>query len=118
MFGEIQDRDRDDAHWIEVREVRSSHRERWSIRAAQWRGLELAREIFGDSVVLRSEGFPPRGGFQGLVHLTVPFDSLEAHRTREARFAGLVGADELLARVPLVFVFEPQDVNTPVGRLS
>jgi hypothetical protein len=107
MIRKLEQGDTEGAHWLEIREERVSSRRRWSIRAAQWRALELAREVFGDAAA-RLEGFPPRGAFEGMVHLSVPFQDLETHSHLEARFSGLAGRDELLSRVPLVFVFEPR----------
>lgn len=114
MIRELERADREGAHWIEVREETIPARQRWSIQAARWRTLELARHVFGPDASLGPDGFPPRGAFQGLVRLSVPFEDLEAHQELEARFSAMAGRDELLTRVPLVFVFDP--VPHPVGR--
>jgi hypothetical protein len=92
--------------WLEYREERRSKGFRWSLRAAQWRALEIARTIFGRGAGVRLGSYGPGGGFHGLVYLRVPFHGLDDHLAREARFTRLAGADELLARVPLVFIFE------------
>ena len=113
MIREVERTDPESLEWTEVREERISHRRRWSIRAAQWRTLELAREVFGEEAGVRLDGIPPRGGFQGMVHVRVPFDDLDDHRARESRFTAMAGADELLTRVPMVFIFEPDPDRSP-----
>jgi hypothetical protein len=115
MIRELERADREGAHWIEVREEKIPARQRWSIQAAKWRTLELARHIFGPDASLGPNGFPPRGAFQGLVRLEVPFEDLEAHRELEARFATMAGRDELLTQVPLVFVFDPVPTQIAQG---
>ncbi len=117
MIRELERTERDGAHWEEIQEERIPARQRWSIRAAQWRALELARSVFGESASLHSGGFPPRGAFQGLVHLAVPFRTMDEHRDGESRFVALASADELLGSVPLVFVFDPVPTGSPAGRL-
>jgi hypothetical protein len=44
------------------------------------------------------------GDIRGLFVLDVPFQDLEAHRAREAKFLALTAGDPLLVRVPLVYV--------------
>ena len=80
---------------------------RWEVRAAHWRALELAHTAFGPDVHGTLLGIRTRGALRGLLQLDVPFTDLEAHRRREAAFLGMVGADPLMARVPLVFVVGP-----------
>ena len=100
--------------WITVEDPRRRldvERIRWERRSAQWRALELAQEVFGDEeteVALAS--YPARNGFHGLLRLRVPFDDLERHRDREARFTELAGHDEVLSAAPMVFVFDPVPV--------
>jgi hypothetical protein len=49
-----------------------------------------------------------RGGdMRGLLRLDVPFDDLDVHRDREARFMAAVSTDPLLSTVPLVYVIGP-----------
>ncbi|NIR81300.1 MAG: hypothetical protein GWO00_24005, partial [Gemmatimonadetes bacterium] len=79
--------------------------QRWELRAAQWRALALAERIFGAGVRASLSGSALEGAFRALLHLQVPFDSIEGHRDREARFAVAAGLDPVLARVPLIFVF-------------
>jgi hypothetical protein len=112
MMREIERRQTREANWIEVREERVGVRTRWSIRAAQWRALELAREVFGEEASAALDSFAPRGAFFGMVRLEVPFEDLASHQDREAQFSALAGADELLCAVPLVFVFDPSTVET------
>jgi hypothetical protein len=81
--------------------------ERWEVRAAQWRALELARVAFGPQVRGTLLGMRTRGGLRGLLKLDVPFVDLHAHQRREAAFLGMVGADPLMAQVPMVFVVGP-----------
>lgn len=80
---------------------------RWEVRAAEWRALELARSAFGPEVRASLLGMRDRGALRGLLKLDVPFVDLELHREREAAFLGMVWADPLMARVPLVFVLGP-----------
>ena len=80
---------------------------RWEVRAAQWRALELARAAFGPDVSGTLLATRTHGGLRGLLKLDVPFVDLDAHRRREAAFLGMVGADPLMAQVPLVFVVGP-----------
>lgn len=106
----IQERNGSDAGaaaWRELRRETIPERTRWERRSGQWRALALAREVFGAETGTRLEGFPPRGGFKGLLHLEVPFLDLDDHRDRESLFLALASADPVLERVPLVFVFVP-----------
>ncbi|NJD18391.1 MAG: hypothetical protein FIA95_03810 [Gemmatimonadetes bacterium] len=80
---------------------------RWEVRAAQWRAVELARAAFGPDVSGTLLGVRPEGALRGLLKLDVPFADLDAHRQREAGFLGMVGADPLMAQVPMVFVLGP-----------
>lgn len=84
---------------------------RWEVRAAQWRALELAQEVFGADVEGSLLGLRASGGIRGLMRLQVPFHTLDDHRSREGRFLALVGADPVMARVPLVFVVGPGDAS-------
>ena len=80
---------------------------RWEVRAAQWRALELARHAFGAQARGSMIGLRHQGPMRGLLRLDVPFEDLDEHRRREAHFLGMVGADPLLSRVPLVYVVGP-----------
>ena len=79
-------------------------RERWEVRAAQWRARALAEVVFGGEVDARVTGRIP-GPFRGLLHLDVPFDGLAEHRAREGVFMSAVARDPVLSRVSLLFVF-------------
>ncbi len=92
--------------WLEYHEERRSARFRWSLRAAQWRALEIARAVFGQEAEARLASYGRGGGFDGLLYLRVPFHGLDDHLSREHRFTWLAGADEVLEQVPLIFVFE------------
>jgi hypothetical protein len=92
---------------------------RWEIRAAQWRALEIARAIWGESVSASLSGYGSRGAFRGLLHLEVPlaggsrFD-LELHREREDAFTRAAGRDPVLERIPLVYLLDvaaPRDAS-------
>ena len=78
---------------------------RWEVRAAQWRAMELAHAVFGEGARGTLLGIRHVGGLRGLFKLDVPFHSLDAHREKERAFLGMVDADPLMRRVPLVFVF-------------
>ncbi len=96
-------------------EVSREHRAEAS--AARWRAGALAEAIFGGRVVPRLRNARSMAGFRALVELEVPFTELDAHREAEARFIQAAHRDELLGRVPLVFVFtpvEPEPVGGPV----
>lgn len=80
---------------------------RWEVRAAQWRALELAHAAFGPGVKSSLMGLRVDGGIRGLLKLDVPFQEIETHRERERAFLGMVHADPLMARVPLLFVVGP-----------
>ncbi len=84
---------------------------RWVVRAAQWKALELAEQVFGPGVEARLEGDAGPPPFRGLVRLAVPFHGLERHWRRERIFTELAGQDEVLREAPLVFVFEPDPVS-------
>jgi len=78
---------------------------RWSARAAQWQAMALASAVFGEGVSARLAGELLDGPFRALLHLDVPFDGIERHRELEARFTAAAGADPVLARIPMVYVF-------------
>ena len=78
---------------------------RWSVRAAQWRAVELAGAIFGPGVRGELAGGVLQGPFRALLHLEVPFRDLDAHRAGESLFVAMAGADPVLSQVPFVYVF-------------
>lgn len=83
---------------------RASH---WA-QAARWRAGALAEAIFGEGVVPRLRYARGAAGFQALVELEVPFHGLERHRDAEHRFVHEAGRDEVLSRIPTLFVFTPR----------
>lgn len=85
----------------------AERRARWEVRAAQWRALELAEDVFGAVSESALVSARPYGRLRGLLTLSVPFMGLELHREREARFLAAVSIDPLLTRVPLVYVLGP-----------
>lgn len=91
----------------EIREEARRTRE-WA-QAARWRAGAIAEAIFGDGVVPRLRYARGAAGFQALVELEVPFASLERHREKEHRFVHEAGRDELLSRIPTLFVFSPRE---------
>ncbi len=99
--------------WEEHREARRRRQERWEVRAAEWKVLELARHVFGAGAAVGLSRHRGRGAFRGLLHLEVPFRSLEDHRLREGRFLALAAGEELLTRVPVVYVFDPVPTTDP-----
>jgi hypothetical protein len=101
--------------WLELRREQIPARTRWERRSGQWRALALARYVFGAEASARLDGFPPRGGFRGLLHLEVPFLDLEDHREKETLFLAMASADPVLEQVPLVYVFEPVAEWVEVG---
>ena len=101
-----QDRERPTATLLEdvQEEVREQVRH---ANTARWRAGALAEAIFGAGVVPRLRYARGASGFQALVELQVPFRCLESHREREGRFLWEAGRDEVLARIPTLFVFTP-----------
>jgi hypothetical protein len=93
--------------WEEHRETRRFQAERWEVRAAEWKVLELARHVFGPGASVRLARYPGRGSFRGLLRLEVPFLDLEDHGRREACFLALVRGEAVLEQVPLIFIFDP-----------
>jgi hypothetical protein len=68
---------------------------------------------FGDGVEVNWTGRVGYQGLRGLLTLRVPFGDLRDHQAREAVFLGWAKEDDVLARVPLIFVFEPVPIRTP-----
>ena len=85
----------------------------WEVRAAQWRAWALAELAFGGGVRVSWTGRVGYQGLRGLLTLRVPFDDLPEHQARESLFLDWAREDEILTRIPLVFVFEPAPVSTP-----
>jgi hypothetical protein len=63
-------------------------------------------------VEVRLSGRVGYQSFRGLLSVTVPFRSLADHRAREHLFLSWASRDPILARVPLIFVFDPAPVST------
>ena len=80
----------------------------WELRSAQWRAWAIAEIAFGSSVEVSLAGRPGYPDFRGLLFLRVPFLDLADHESRQDLFLSWAGADPVLSRVPLVFIFEPQ----------
>lgn len=93
--------------YAHIRRSEASSRQRWSLRAAQWRVLELARAVFGEEAQVTQAAFPARGVYRGMLNLEVPFFDLERHEAGEALFLHWVRQDEILQAVPLVYTFQP-----------
>ena len=87
--------------------VQIDERERWEVRAAQWRARELAEVVFGGEVEARVTG-RIRGAFRGVLHLDVPFAGLAEHRAREGVYMAAIARDPVVSRVPFVVVFGPR----------
>jgi len=81
--------------------------QRWEVRAAQWRAHELALNAFGRGVQMSLTGLRHHGSLRGLLRLDVPFEDLETHQDREARFMASVRHDPVLTHVPLLYVVGP-----------
>ncbi len=95
--------------------AREDLRFRWRIRAAQWRALSLAVEVFGPGVRASLSGLRGTGAFQGLLQLEVPFQDLPRHREAEARFLAGASLDPLLSGVSFIYVFRPLARGTERG---
>ena len=85
----------------------AEQRARWEVRAAQWRAHELAHVVFGGVSDMGLVSIRRGGDMRGLLRLDVPFDDLETHRDREARFMAAVSMDPVLSTVPLLYVIGP-----------
>ena len=85
----------------------AERRARWEVRAAQWRAHELAHLVFGGVSDMGLVGLRQAGEMRGLLRLDVPFDDLDVHLDREARFMAAVATDPLLSTVPLLYVIGP-----------
>jgi hypothetical protein len=96
-----------DAAQLERDLTREERRSRWAVRAAQWRARELAEIVFGGVTRSSLIGMRLGGAARGLLQLDVPFEDLDTHRAREARFLAAAGADPVLSQVPLVYVIGP-----------
>ncbi len=101
--GDVHRSDLDESH-LQVRLTEAERQGRWEVRAAEWRALELAREIFGAEARVSLIGIRSAGPMRGLLQLDVPFDGLDAHRALETDFMAQVGLDPVLSRVPLIYV--------------
>jgi hypothetical protein len=84
------------------------NRQRWEVRAAQWRAHELATEIFGAVYGSSMLGLRTSGDVRGLLHLEVPFASVDVHKEREAIFMSCVTSDPILSRIDLIYVVGPE----------
>jgi|GEM_PF-976655 hypothetical protein len=93
----------------------AEQRARWQVRAAQWRAHELAHLVFGGVSDMGLIGMRLGGEMRGLLRLDVPFDDLDLHRDREARFMAAVATDPLLSSVPLLYVIGPSDAAATQG---
>lgn len=82
-------------------------RHAWEADAARWRAGALAEALFGEGVVPRLRSARGAAGFRALVELEVPFHDLDRHRELEGRFLREAGRDEILARIPTLFIFTP-----------
>lgn len=74
---------------------------------ARWRAAELAAEIFGTPLDHRMSRGVGGGGFRGVLELEVPFHGLDDHREKEALFVAAARSDEVLGRMPLLYLFAP-----------
>lgn len=97
--------DREGTTLLDLRRQRAWVEQRWQLRAAQWRAMDLAESVFGGRVRVHVDGALLEGPFRALLHIEVPFEGLRAHREREAVFTSAAGRDPVLTRVPLVYVF-------------
>lgn len=87
----------------EIEEQRDHH----LVRMARWRAAEIAERVFGEPLGHRWVGTASAGGFRGLLEFEVSFDGLADHRARETEFVRAVRGDEILGRLPLVYLFTP-----------
>ena len=91
--------------WTDPMHEVEEARRRWEGRAAQWRARALAEALFQGEVRATLQGHRVRGAFHGMLHLEVPFEDLANHRGREAAFLACAARDDVLAQVPLIFIF-------------
>lgn len=85
----------------------------WELRSAQYRAWALAEMAFGGRVNASLVGRPGYPTFRGILYMTIPFRDLDDHETRQSIFLRWAGADPVLGRIPLVFVFEPAPLSVP-----
>ena len=85
----------------------SEQRNRWEVRAAQWRAREIAQLVLA-VFWIGLTGIRGRGEVRGLLRLDVPFDDLCKHHDRETRFMAAVLTDPVLSAVPLLYVIGPE----------
>lgn len=104
--------------WGEHREHRLVRKERWKVRAAEWKVLELVQLVFGADASVRLARYPARATFRGLMSVQVPFLNLTDHRLREAVFLALAGGEAVLEQVPLIYVFDPVPHSGPLPALD
>ena len=104
--------------WGEHREHRRVRKERWKVRAAEWKILELAQLVFGEEASVRLARYPSRAAFRGLMNLHVPFLNLRDHRLREAVFLAYAGGEAVLEEVPLIYIFDPVPHSGPLPALD
>lgn len=90
---------------------RRLERRPWEVRSAQWRAWALAEMAFGNGVTVTLVGQGGYDTFRGILNLSIPFRSMEDHRSREAVFLAWAHDDLVLSRVPLVFIFHPNPVS-------
>ncbi|MEJ2539571.1 MAG: hypothetical protein P8188_06320 [Gemmatimonadota bacterium] len=93
--------------------IQEAREHRIQAGAARWRAGALAEAIFGGRVVPRLRSARTAAGFRALVELEVPFHDLGRHRDAEERFLQAARGDEVLGRIPVVFVFTPTSDPVP-----
>lgn len=91
---------------LDIRE--EADRIAWA-QAARWRAGALAEAIFGTGVIPRLRNARGGAGFHSLVELEVPFVDLALHRELEEQFVRAAAVDEILSRVPSVYVFSARE---------
>jgi hypothetical protein len=94
-------------------------RHRWTLQAVRWRAQELAEAIFGDDVPVSLEPGPAGSAaplvFHGFLRLSVPFEGLAHHRTRERLFTSCAADDPVLSSIPMLYVFDPDPLRVRSG---
>lgn len=106
----VQDSNADHPRLLQRPHAPAERRARWEVRAAQWRARALAEAVFGGVTDMALTGMRPDGALRGMLRLDVPFEDMETHRAREARFLSAVALDPLLNHIPLLYVIGPDHV--------